>query len=146
MPAIPPLRSIGLVVFCLCSATAEDSLTIEAVQVAGISGFRAHWDQTIALVEDGARLQVDSTVKDRGQTAMWGGAKPAALSFDAVHRQLLVRFPDAAQRISEGSCLRQGRGQGRTRLTLRRRGDLAAGPRRLPHARRLPLPDELGLR
>ena len=102
MPAIPPLRSIGLVVFCLCSATAEDSLTIEAVQVAGISGFRAHWDQTIALVEDGARLQVDSTVKDRGQTAMWGGAKPAALSFDAVHRQLLVRFPDAAQRISEG--------------------------------------------
>ena len=102
MPNITPLRSFGMAVFCLCTAAAEDTLTIDTAQVAGISGFRAHWDQTIALAGDGARQQVDGKIKDRGQTAVWGGAKPAAISFDAVHRQLLVRFPTAAERIAEG--------------------------------------------
>ena len=43
-----------------------------AAQTAGISGFRAHWDTP----------------------------QPGALVFDAVHRSLLVRFPEAAEGIA----------------------------------------------
>jgi hypothetical protein len=78
---------------------AEDALTIDA-QAAGISGFRAHWDAPIPLADGGARTVVDTQVKDRGQTAAWRPDAPTALSFDAVHRQLLVRFPGAAERIA----------------------------------------------
>ena len=71
-----------------------------ASQCAGLSGFRTHWDQPIAVVEDGQRLLKDSVVKDRGQTAVWGSERAGPLAFDAVHRRLLVRFPEAAEKIA----------------------------------------------
>jgi len=83
------------------SATAAETLVFDQPQVAGMSGLRAHWDRPIPVAEDGARAQVDSVVKDRGQTAVWDGETPGPLCFDAVHRHLLVRFPGAAEKIAE---------------------------------------------
>ena len=87
------------VVAYLATASAE-TIEIASSECAGMSGFRAHWDRTIPVAEDGARVQRDAVVKDRGQTAVWGGDKPGPLAFDAVHRSLLVRFPDAAKQIA----------------------------------------------
>jgi len=80
---------------------AAETLIIEQPECAGISGFRAHWDATIPVAENGARQQVDSVVKDRGQTAVWDGKTPGPLAFDAIHRNLMVRFPGAAERIAD---------------------------------------------
>ncbi|NQT89253.1 hypothetical protein HQ560_20970, partial [bacterium] len=80
---------------------AADTLVFDQPQCAGMSGFRAHWDKPIPVAENGARVVVDAKVKDRGQTALWDGSKPGPLAFDAVHRNLLVRFPGAAERIAE---------------------------------------------
>ncbi len=76
-------------------------ITIDTPQVSGISGFRAHWDMVIPVAENGERLLKDNVVKDRGQTAVWNGVKAGPLAFDAVHRNLLVRFPDAAKKIAD---------------------------------------------
>jgi hypothetical protein len=79
---------------------AQETLVFDQPECAGISGFRAHWDRPIPLAPDGTRVVRDSQVKDRGQTAVWGGEQPAALSFDAIHRHLLVRFPGAAEQLA----------------------------------------------
>lgn len=93
---------IGLALSVLAGRLpAAETLTFTASQCAGISGFRAHWDRPIPVAENGERLLKDSVVKDRGQTAVWDGVKPGPLAFDAVHRSLLVRFPDTAQKIAE---------------------------------------------
>ncbi len=78
----------------------RETLTFDASQCAGLSGFRAHWDRPIPVAEDGERLAKDGVIKDRGQTAVWGGERPGPLAFDAVHRRLLVRFPGAAEKIA----------------------------------------------
>jgi len=76
------LRLWMVAVPLLCGASrvadAQDNpeaifITIEDSQTAGISGFRELWDKP----------------------------QPGALVFDAVHRSLLVRFPDAAERTAE---------------------------------------------
>ena len=77
-----------------------ETLIFNQPETAGLSGFRAHWDQPIPVAVDGARLLKDNVVTNRGQTAVWDGIKPGPLAFDAVHRNLLVRFPDAAQKIA----------------------------------------------
>jgi hypothetical protein len=93
---------IALAAAALVTAGARaNTLVFDQPQVAGMSGFRAHWDRPIPVAEDGARRQVDNVVKDRGQTAIWDGVKPGPLAFDAVHRHLLVRFPGAAEKIAE---------------------------------------------
>ena len=83
------------------SAAGAETLVFDQPQYAGLSGFRAHWNKTIPVAEDGAREQRDGVVKDRGRTAVWDGVKPGPLAFDAVHRHLLVRFPGAAEKIAE---------------------------------------------
>ena len=90
---------LGLAAAAPAAEPAPTTLTI-AAECAGLSGFRAHWDQPIPVAADGARLQKDGVVKDRGQTAVWDGVKPGPLAFDAVHRSLLVRFPGAAEQIA----------------------------------------------
>ena len=79
---------------------AAETLLMDRPECAGMSGFRAHWNQPIPVTQDGARLLKDNVVKDRGQTAVWDGVNPGPLAFDAVHRNLLVRFPDAAEKIA----------------------------------------------
>ena len=85
----------------------ETTVTIDQVQAAGISGFRAFWDTPVVLGGDGASEVVDKSPFGKGPSAVWspakrdGGAKPGALAFDAVHRSLLLRFPTAAERIAE---------------------------------------------
>ena len=96
---LPCLLAILLLALGTVSAAGE-TLEITAAECAGMSGFRAHWDRTIPVAEEGERVQRDAVVKDRGQTAVWGGEKPGPLAFDAVHRSLLVRFPDAAKEIA----------------------------------------------
>ncbi|MCY2990299.1 MAG: hypothetical protein NTY19_20845 [Planctomycetota bacterium] len=95
--ACPLLLAAGLVA---ARAAAEETLTMTASQCAGLSGFRAHWDRPIAVAEDGQRLLKDSVIKDRGQTAVWGSERAGPLAFDAVHRRLLVRFFEAAEKIA----------------------------------------------
>ncbi len=77
---------------------ADTTLTLEQPQTAGMSMFRAHWDAPLILSETGSQTVVDPKLKERGGTAVWkdGGG---ALAFDALNRQLLVRFPDAAEKI-----------------------------------------------
>jgi hypothetical protein len=78
-----------------------ETVVFDQPQCAGMSGFRAHWNLPIPVAEDGARLLTDRVVKDRGQTAVWDGAKPGPLAFDAQHRSLLVRFPNAGHKLAE---------------------------------------------
>jgi hypothetical protein len=93
------LLSIGIPLSL--AVQAQETLTFDASECAGMSGFRAHWDKPIPVTENGARAVKDSAVKDRGQTAVWDGVNPGPLAFDAVHRNLLVRFPGAAEKIAE---------------------------------------------
>ena len=109
----PRLRSVapGLL-FLLASAlwcgrtAAAADLTLGKPEAAGICGYRAMWDTPVVLAEEGVRRLKDRVVKDRSPTAPWApglrekGAKPAALSFDALHRSLLVRFPGSAEQIA----------------------------------------------
>lgn len=97
-------------VFC-ARATAQDSvLTLDHPDIAGISGFRADWNEPIPLAESGATQIVDSVIKDRSPTAVWSRAlrrgQPGAIAFDALNRSLLVRFPGTAAPILEK--LKQG--------------------------------------
>jgi hypothetical protein len=90
------------------AAAAEAAvLEIDKAETAGISGFRAMWDVPVLTTPDGVRAIKDDQVKDRGGAAVWApalranGTKPGAMAFDAIHRRLLIRFPDAAERIAE---------------------------------------------
>lgn len=95
---------------------AQDVLTIEQSQVAGMSGLRAHWDKPIMLSETGRREVKDAVVKDRGQTAVWGTDQSGPIAFDAQHRYLLVRFPDAARKIAQ--ALSSGKSVAKVELVL----------------------------
>jgi hypothetical protein len=85
----------------LVPAVGAEILVIDQPMCAGMSGFRAFWDQSVPVAENGTRLLKDNVVTNRGQTAVWDGVKPGPLAFDAVHRNLLVRFPEAGQKIAE---------------------------------------------
>ena len=80
-------------------------ITIEGVETAGMSGFRAHWDQPVVLQADAELTITDNVVKDRGGAAVWKDGQ-GAIAFDALNRAVLVRFPDAAEAIAEK--IRQG--------------------------------------
>jgi|694.fasta_scaffold63198_2 hypothetical protein len=100
MKTLPLGLAFGIIAF-FSKLEAQDILTIESPECAGMSGFRAHWDMAIPVTENGTRMVKDSVVKDRGQTAVWDGVNPGPLAFDAVHRNLLVRFPGAAEQIAK---------------------------------------------
>ena len=105
-----------LAVAGIFAPVAAETLEITVAECAGMSGFRAHWDRTIPVGEEGERIQRDAVVKDRGQTAVWGGEKPGPLAFDAVHRSLLVRFPGAAKEIA--AALKAGKQIEKVELVL----------------------------
>ncbi len=90
-----------LLAAALAAGARAETLTFDQPECAGMSGFRAHWDQPIPVTENGSRLLKDNVITNRGQTAVWGSVKPGPLAFDAVHRSLLVRFPGAAQKLAE---------------------------------------------
>jgi hypothetical protein len=111
------MRYLSLWALLLLAAVvyAQDVLTLDA-QCAGMSGFRAHWNTPIPVVENGKRVTIDSVVKDRGQTAVWDGNTPGPLAFDAAHRMLLVRFPKAAEEIA--AALAAGKAIDKVELVL----------------------------
>lgn len=84
-----------------------ESLVLDQPQLAGISGFRAFWNTPIVLAGDGLVVETKHTPGGTGPNAVWareqrgGGTQPGAIVFDAVHRSVLVRFPDSAQRIAD---------------------------------------------
>ena len=95
------MRLILCLFFC-CAALAgfaAQTLEIAAPQTAGLSGFRAQWDMPLLLSETGPQTVTDGKVKDRGGAAEWKNGA-GALAFDALNRSLLVRFPDAAEKIA----------------------------------------------
>ena len=100
-----------------------EQLVIEGAECAGISGFRADWNRSIPLAEDGAmQVRKDETAGfGAGPVADWNDpAKPGAIACDAVHRSLLVRFPGAAERIA--AALGAGKTIVRAELVLPYRG------------------------
>lgn len=99
------LLATAIALTCSWNAYAADVLTIEESETAGISMFRAHWDTPIVLSADQELKITDDKVKDRGGTAVWQSGK-GPISFDALNRSLLVRFPGAAEKIAE--CLKAG--------------------------------------
>jgi hypothetical protein len=119
------LLTLGLTLGLLTAApvvAGEETLTFEGAEVAGICGFRPLWDTPIPLAEDGVRTVTDAKIKDRGGAAPWSleardnGPRPAAISFDAIHRSLLVRFPGAAEAVY--AQLRDGRAVAKVELVL----------------------------
>ena len=106
----------------LCLSLAAQPVVLDHAETAGISGFRALWDMPIVLDESGPVEFKDSVIKDRHGTADWslkareGGAKPGAMVFDALQRMMLVRFPEAAERIA--SELNKGRSIAKVELVL----------------------------
>lgn len=103
------LTWLGMWCAVLCSAAslaAAETITIDAPETAAICGYRVLWDRPIVTAPDGVRVVTDGELKDRGGVAPFAvdvrdnGARPAALAFDAIHRYLLVRFPDAADKIA----------------------------------------------
>jgi len=97
----------GMLVGLAAQASAQQTLLVlDRPQVAGVAGFRALWDVPIVLDENGPTEIRDDKIKDRHGTAIWspakraGGSTPGAIVFDALQRFVLVRFPDAAERIA----------------------------------------------
>lgn len=87
---------------------AQAPLVLDRPEMAGISGFRAYWNRPVMLVETGAVRMADHGASGRGLVADWSQTnQPGAPVFDAVHRSLLVRFPDAAESIANE--LKQGK-------------------------------------
>ena len=78
----------------------ESRLTLDRIEMAGISGFRAFWDRPVVVAADGATRVVDHGRFGKGLVADWTKDAPGAAAFDAVHRSLLVRFPGAAEAIA----------------------------------------------
>jgi hypothetical protein len=89
---------------CISARAAEPApndatITIEVPELAGMSMFRAHWDTPLVLRNNIAQRVVDAKITDRGGVVDWKeGTGPAA--FDALNRALLVRFPEAAEKIA----------------------------------------------
>lgn len=109
----------------------EDATTVEIVSIidyeaAGISGLRALWDIPVVLGETGRTIEqsghptalwLPEERTDQNRRVGYGELMAAslgdagerlaevtqdgALAFDALHRKLLVRFPDAAQTIAD---------------------------------------------
>lgn len=100
------MRIIAVLLCAAFSASAGETLVLERAETAGISAFRPMWDTPVVTAPDGVRVIRDAVVKDRGGAAVWwpgardGGTKPGAMAFDALRRFLLVRFPDAAEKIA----------------------------------------------
>jgi hypothetical protein len=97
-------------VFCARALAQDAVLTFDRPDIAGISGFRADWNDPIPLSEGGLTQIVDTVIKDRSPTAVWSRTlrrgQPGAIAFDALTRSLLVRFPGTAASILEK--LKQG--------------------------------------
>lgn len=86
-----------IMLFTTCHSFAE-KVVLDSPELAGISGFRQLWDQPIVLKGDGLTRNVDKGRFGSGPVADWTSTTTAgAAAFDAVHRQLLLRFPQAAK-------------------------------------------------
>ncbi len=108
-----PLRiplTVAIRILCLAAATAVGAgepltLSFDAPELAGISGFRSYWDQPVVLSGDGVVQVVDQGEFGKAPSAVWqparrdGGRLPGALVVDALHRRALVRFPGSAEKV-----------------------------------------------
>jgi len=65
-----------IVAACVLAGTAgaEEQIVIDKADMAGMSGFRAHWDQTIQVAQDGAFLKDEEITTRLGS----GSTKTAA--------------------------------------------------------------------
>jgi len=121
-------RVITLVLLVLSSlalraADQAMTLTFDAAETAGICGMRPFWDRPVVLREDGIKEKVARRPNTTTYRAVWArelrwheerqfwtaddttpDRQPGALVFDAVHRSLLVRFPNSAQAIANAVC------------------------------------------
>jgi len=98
--------------------THAETLVFDQPETAGICGYRSLWDVPVTTSADGVRQVLDKEITDRGGVAPFMPSsrlikpseketedsvpayQPAALAFDAIHRSLLVRFPNAAEKIA----------------------------------------------
>jgi hypothetical protein len=86
-----------LLLLTLARVAGAEALTLERPEMAGISGFRAFWDRPVVVRGDGATVPRDQGPYGGGRVADWTTGGPGAPVFDAIHRSLPIRFPDAAE-------------------------------------------------
>ena len=90
------------------SAVADTELVITNAEMAGISGAIGYWDKSVTVAEGGATRQKDHGPHGSGLVADWSTDASGAPVFDAIHRSLLVRFPDAAGQVAKmGSSVKK---------------------------------------
>jgi len=75
-------------------------LVFTEAESAGISGFREFWNQPLPLDENGPAEMVSHGLYGSAPSAVWNAERPGAMVFDALHRQMLVRFPGSADAIA----------------------------------------------
>ena len=83
---------------------AAETLVFDQPQLAGIAGFRPHWDSPIPLAADGMTAKGEPFKEGDPLRAEWDPENERASrarSLDALQRYALVRFPGAAERIAE---------------------------------------------
>jgi hypothetical protein len=101
----------------VCSLHAgETVLTVDAAEVAGISGFRELWNQPVVLAEDGATVVKGSKRFGSSPVGKWSAGEAGAIVCDAVHRSVLVRFPESATAIA--AKIKQGYSIAKVELVL----------------------------
>lgn len=92
---------LALLLLTLTGArTGEEALHVRKAEVAGICGFRQYWDRPVVLAEDGATRRGAHANFGDSPVGDWTTDKPGAIVFDAAHRSVLVRFPEAAEAIA----------------------------------------------
>jgi hypothetical protein len=109
----------------LCAAEPRQ-LAFDQPMAAGISGLRPFWNRPVVLTADGASREAARGDVLKGTMALWGKElewhdgyqrwmevvdanykakpeehSPGLITFDAVHRSLLLRFPGVAQRLAD---------------------------------------------
>lgn len=112
-----------LVVFCLAATCARaQQLTLDQPETAGISGLRPFWNRPVVLKADGLTEPSARGNSLKAPRAVWAPGlrwhnglnywfeakqkgevrqAPGAIVFDAIHRRLLVRVPDAGRQIAD---------------------------------------------
>lgn len=93
-------------------------------EAAGMSAFRDMWNVPVVASENGMTVSVSKSSNGTADSAIWSpgtrGAKNGALVFDAVNRNLLVRFPGFSNEIV--SLLAQGKSIDKIELVIPYRG------------------------
>jgi hypothetical protein len=126
MPSARTLLVTAAVLIGAGVEAADRQVVFDQPMAAGISGLRPFWNRPVVLTADGASREAARGNVLKGTMAIWGkelewhdgyqrwmevvdanykakpeDRSPGLITFDAVHRSLLLRFPGLAQRLAD---------------------------------------------